>query len=891
MIRLDMIRLGILAMIVGLFFAWQPLQGQSVQWNWASKLEGNSSSEVYPRGVQTDNQGNHYVVGQFVGTINYGGGSSVTSAGAEDVFVAKFNSSGTLLWVVRRGSTMEDIGMDIDVSYNGDIYITGYESYTTSLNEHVAFVAKYNTNGVLQWSKLYPSYGPTQASEGHGVSLNIQESPSIGSGVFITGSFLDSIDIGGTILVSNAFWDAISGSTVTRNWMASQNTYVAKLNESNGNTVWAVAVNGAYRQTASNQGNGIVVDRDQDVYITGYFRDEANFTTQVIGTAPASLVPPVDSLVLQAATVTITSYNNTQDAYVAKLDGTNGQCIWATALGGVSNNDVGIDIDISYKGDPNTTGSVYVVGEYSNDFIVNGVTKFGYTGSTDIFLCQLNSTNGAYVRGIGEGGFDLDIASGIEIERATTESIWITGTFRQSADFSGASGPSRTINTFTSGIFEDDIYLAQYDFTLDLLCLTSVDGTALGNGMLYGPGLGNKRDANDWPRLAGFFGNWESPNFNPYSLSTTTNGAGFLAQFIGCCVCADPSWVNGLRTSPTTADIQWDMAACADSFEIQAIDPLGNVAFIYYANVAPYTATGLDPMTNYTWVVRAICPGSGSGGGTIRGKKFHDLDCDGEYDLGEPGLPGWTIVLDNGTTAVTDVFGNYTIPVPSGTYVVSEVQQPGWTQTYPARPGTHTVTVGTGTIATADFGNGNCPCPDCCDDFPKSLTNLNEQSIGGGVHQVDGNMEAGFTKVCVVSATLVEARINGQPVAGEFVNGGSILGGAGGAFGSHPYMHEVLWTGAVADVSTGPTPFQMQIQFPQIYGSLEYCIRFRYTDKDCITCDTVICFSTMQVLRFHSGEPELLNSTDGSLQMPVSGPMVREQKQDRHDLRNRKIER
>lgn len=836
-----MIRFGMIAAIFCLLFAWQQSSAQSTRWNWASKLEG--SSEVYPRGVQTDNNGNHYVVGHYVGTINYSGGS-VSSIGAEDVFVAKFNSSGSLLWVVSRGTTMEDIGMDIDVSYGGDVYITGYESYPR-LNEHVAFVAKYNTSGVLQWENRYYSYGPTEISEGHGVTLNIQEYPSLGSGVFVTGFFADSVHIGGTVLISNGFYDAGG----IRIWNVQENTYVAKLNESTGNTVWAVAVNGAYHETGVNQGHGIIVDRDHDVYVTGHFIEEANF--------PGG--------------VSITSYNGTQDAYVAKLDGSNGQCIWAKALGGESEIDIGIDVDLAYKGDDNTTGDVYVLGEYSDDFIVNNITRFGPTGSSDIFLCQLNSANGSYVRGIGEGGYGLDIASGLEIEANTTESIWITGTFRQSAVFSGASGPNRTINTFTSGMFEDDIYLAQYDFSLDLLCLTTVDGNALGNGMLFGPGLGNKRSANDWPRLAGSFNSGESPDFNPYTLSTTTTSSGFLAEFIGCCECQDPSGVNSLRTSPTTADILWDMTACADSFEIQAIDPLGNLAFIYYANTAPFTATGLDPMTNYTWIVRAVCPG-GSGGGTISGMKFHDLNCDGVHDPGEPGLPGWTITLNNGMTAVTDVFGNYTIPVPPGTYVVSEVQQPGWTQTYPARPGTHTVTVGTGTNVTADFGNGDCPCPDCCQDFPKSLTNLNEQSIGGGTHQVDGDVSAGYTKICNVTATLVEARINGQPVAGEFVNGGTTLNGVPG---THPYMNEVSWTGVAADVSTGTNPFQLQLQFPQIYGTLEYCIRFRFTDKDCYTCDTVICFSSMQGLQFNGGGSELLNSVRGSHQAPVSGAGVR----------------
>ncbi|MBI4162584.1 MAG: hypothetical protein HY513_02780, partial [Candidatus Aenigmarchaeota archaeon] len=75
----------------------------------------------------------------------------------------------------------------------------------------------------------------------------------------------------------------------------------------------------------------------------------------------------------------------------------------------------------------------------------------------------------------------------------------------------------------------------------------------------------------------------------------------------------------------------------------------------------------------------------------IRGIKFNDLNGNGAKDAGEPGLQGWNIFLDeNGNnqfdagemSAVTDAGGNYEFKnlIP-GTYIVREVQQPGWQQT------------------------------------------------------------------------------------------------------------------------------------------------------------------------------------------------------------------
>lgn|GEM_PF-4183794 len=98
---------------------------------------------------------------------------------------------------------------------------------------------------------------------------------------------------------------------------------------------------------------------------------------------------------------------------------------------------------------------------------------------------------------------------------------------------------------------------------------------------------------------------------------------------------------------------------------------------------------------------------------TIQGVKFADLDGDGVRDADEPGLAGWTIFLDengNGTLDVSEAStrtgssGQYSFRVSPGDYVVAEVLEPNWTQTFPAG-GTHDVTVALGEVATADFGN------------------------------------------------------------------------------------------------------------------------------------------------------------------------------------------
>jgi hypothetical protein len=99
-------------------------------------------------------------------------------------------------------------------------------------------------------------------------------------------------------------------------------------------------------------------------------------------------------------------------------------------------------------------------------------------------------------------------------------------------------------------------------------------------------------------------------------------------------------------------------------------------------------------------------------GGAICGVKFHDANGNGVMDPGERLLPGWPIVLrdDQGTVvriAVTDRDGAYCFDrLPPGQYVVSEILQPNWRQTYPPPPGTYRVNLDPKKSALhRDFGN------------------------------------------------------------------------------------------------------------------------------------------------------------------------------------------
>jgi FlgD Ig-like domain len=163
-----------------------------------SKRFGDGDGQ-YPSGIALDGASGLYVGGYFSGSIDFGGGPLLAS-GFDDVFLVKFNSTGLHLWSKRFGNSSAQEALDVAVDPAGNVLIVGQflgsinfgGANLTSLGVDV-FVAKLDPGGAHLWSKRF---GSTLSQSAQAVATDAD------GNVYLAGTFKNAIDFGGGPLTS-----------------------------------------------------------------------------------------------------------------------------------------------------------------------------------------------------------------------------------------------------------------------------------------------------------------------------------------------------------------------------------------------------------------------------------------------------------------------------------------------------------------------------------------------------------------------------------------------------------------------------------------------------------------------------------------------------------------
>lgn len=89
---------AILVQLLGVLTFAATVFAQELFWV-KSPGEGNGQGFA----ISVDSPGNSYVTGTYSGTLTFAPGVSLTSVGGNDVFVAKYDTNGTPVWVTSAG--------------------------------------------------------------------------------------------------------------------------------------------------------------------------------------------------------------------------------------------------------------------------------------------------------------------------------------------------------------------------------------------------------------------------------------------------------------------------------------------------------------------------------------------------------------------------------------------------------------------------------------------------------------------------------------------------------------------------------------------------------------------------------------------------------------------
>ena len=244
-----------------------------------------TNTEVFANASVCDAAGNLYVTGSFEGTATFGTNVLNSSGGFafDDIYVAKYDPAGNVLWAKRAGGSGKDYGTAITLDGTGGFFLGGTsdsQPCTIGTNSIYTYfksmvIAHYDGNGNVLWA---------QRAGGWLKSFQVQSAVMTVNGL--------ALDVAGNVIVAGSFF---GNPTVGGNFNAQElNTSIALTNKSpsfyansaedlflakfaaNGSLLWATNYGGTNTEYATS----VAVDSTGAIYTAGSFVNVTVFGAQ-----------------------------------------------------------------------------------------------------------------------------------------------------------------------------------------------------------------------------------------------------------------------------------------------------------------------------------------------------------------------------------------------------------------------------------------------------------------------------------------------------------------------------------------------------------------------------------------------------------------------------------
>ncbi|MEO6131565.1 MAG: hypothetical protein ABIQ02_06940, partial [Saprospiraceae bacterium] len=314
------------------------------------KLIGGTSNET-PFSAQQTSDGGYVVAGDSYSS-NSGTLTGIINNGNLDMYIAKLDGNGTILWQKLLGGNNYESATSIQQTNDGGFIIVGTSNSSntgtlTGLTNHGGYddwIVKLDGNGTIAWQFLYGGSGDDYA----------QSVQKISNGGFIVAGYSNSSNSGTLTGLTN---------------FGLRDYWIYKLDE-NGVIVWQYLFGG----TQDDEAYGITESTDQGFIIAG--KSNSSNTGTLMGV----------------------TNNGFADYWILKLNST-GNLIWQRLLGGN-------DDEIPYTIDKTLDGGAFVGGysrSASNTGTLTGLTN---NGQADYLIIRLDDSGNVLWQKLLGGSFD-----------------------------------------------------------------------------------------------------------------------------------------------------------------------------------------------------------------------------------------------------------------------------------------------------------------------------------------------------------------------------------------------------------------------------------------------------------------------------------------------------
>lgn len=539
------------------------------------------------------------------------------SAGATDIFIAKYDANGNFQWGGSIGGTSAEDVKDVVTDAAGNVYVTGSYGGTADMDPGAgtsnlvtsgqidAFILKIDASGNFQWAN---KMGGTGADVGFGLRADAA------GNIYGCGSFSTTVDFdpsGGTANITSA------GIT---------DAFIVKY-DSSGNHLASGGMGGS----SIEQANAIAFDDTGNVFVVGYFQSSGGDFDPGNGTA------------------SMTS-SGLSDIFVVKLDA-NLAYKWSFKIGdggGDLANDIAIDGLNNIYLTGSFTGSVDFDPSFNFSFVTSG-------GITDAFIAKYTSA-GAYTFCYPLGGNSTEVGNSLEID--VFGGIVTTGVFFSTTDFDIGTG-TQNVNPGSGS----DVFVHRISQCIQPTAPTisvAADTTCIGDSVVLTLSGGALNSATTWQWYESSCGGTTAAQGTSVSLSPTITTTYYVRAEGGC---ATPSACDDVIVTVG------DVFAVTDSQDVcQGANftfPDGSTAMDLQSDTTQQsvlmTVLGCDSTVTTVVTVDAVDAGVNLAAGTLTATAtnatYQWIDCDN----GNTAIAGET-----NQSYTPDSAGNYAVVVTEG---------------------------------------------------------------------------------------------------------------------------------------------------------------------------------------------------------------------------------